>query len=59
MKSEVGKDPQTPPESVLLQHWQVTIPLLTTTATEGQAPGGNAAVRQSTLPEGEVCGMDR
>ncbi|MSX08866.1 MAG: sulfonate ABC transporter substrate-binding protein [Actinobacteria bacterium] len=42
VKSMVGKDPQTPPESVLLQQWQETIPLLTTAATVGQAPGVNA-----------------
>ncbi|MBM7415825.1 ABC-type nitrate/sulfonate/bicarbonate transport system substrate-binding protein [Rhodococcus sp. PvP016] len=42
VKAMVGKDPQTPPESVLLQQWQETIPLLTTANTEGQAPGVNA-----------------
>lgn len=42
VKSMVGKDPQTPPESVLLQQWQETIPLLTTENTEGNAPGVNA-----------------
>jgi NitT/TauT family transport system substrate-binding protein len=42
VKSMVGKDPQTPPESVLLQQWQETIPLLTTANTEGNAPGVNA-----------------
>ncbi|OZF51680.1 ABC transporter substrate-binding protein [Rhodococcus sp. 14-2470-1a] len=40
--SMVGKDPQTPPESVLLQQWQETIPLLTTPNTEGNAPGVNS-----------------
>lgn len=40
--SMVGKDPQTPPESVLLQQWQETIPLLTTDNTEGMAPGVNS-----------------
>ncbi|MBY4229022.1 ABC transporter substrate-binding protein [Rhodococcus fascians] len=40
--SMVGKDPQTPPESVLLQQWQETIPLLTTENTEGMAPGVNS-----------------
>lgn len=38
----VGVDPQTPPENVLLQQWQETIPLLNTPATTGQAPGTNA-----------------
>ena len=38
----VGVDPQTPPEHVLLQQWQETIPLLSTPATTGQAPGTNA-----------------
>ncbi|MGA9872796.1 MAG: ABC transporter substrate-binding protein [Rhodococcus sp. (in: high G+C Gram-positive bacteria)] len=42
VKSMVGKDPQTPPESVLLQQWQETIPLLTTENTEGNAPGVNS-----------------
>ncbi|WP_261775745.1 ABC transporter substrate-binding protein [Rhodococcus sp. BP-241] len=42
VKPIVGKDPQTPPESVLLQHWQETIPLLTTENTEGMAPGMNS-----------------
>jgi NitT/TauT family transport system substrate-binding protein len=37
-----GKDPQMPPREVLLQQWQQTIPLLTTPATAGQAPGFNA-----------------
>lgn len=38
----VGVDPQTPPEHVLLQQWEQTIPLLSTPATSGQAPGTNA-----------------
>ena len=38
----VGVDPQTPPENVLLQQWEQTIPLLSTPATEGKAPGTNA-----------------
>jgi NitT/TauT family transport system substrate-binding protein len=36
-----GKDPQLPPQEVLLQQWQQTIPLLSTPATAGQAPGAN------------------
>ncbi|MGW0158275.1 ABC transporter substrate-binding protein [Mycobacterium sp. NPDC003323] len=38
----VGVDPQTPPENVLLQQWQETIPLLNTEATTGKVPGTNA-----------------
>lgn len=38
----VGVDPQTPPENVLLQQWQETIPLLNTPATAGEVPGTNA-----------------
>lgn len=41
-KAMVGVDPQTPPEHVLLQQWQETIPLLNTPATAGKAPGTNA-----------------
>lgn len=37
-----GKDPQMPPREVLLQQWQQTIPLLSTPATTGQAPGVNS-----------------
>ncbi|MFE2774235.1 ABC transporter substrate-binding protein [Microbacterium resistens] len=37
-----GKDPQMPAEDVLLDQWQETIKLLTTSATEGEAPGVNA-----------------
>ncbi|MEV0687341.1 ABC transporter substrate-binding protein [Nocardia sp. NPDC050378] len=36
-----GKDPQLPPQPVLLQQWQQTIPLLTTPETVGKAPGTN------------------
>lgn len=38
-----GKDPQLPPQEVLRQQWQQTIPLLSTPATSGQAPGTNVA----------------
>ncbi|MGU3500322.1 ABC transporter substrate-binding protein [Mycobacterium sp. C31M] len=41
-KAMVGVDPQTPPEHVLLEQWQATIPLLNTPATTGKAPGTNA-----------------
>lgn len=41
-KAMVGVDPQTPPEQVLLQQWQETIPLLNTPATNGKVPGTNA-----------------
>ncbi len=41
-KAMVGVDPQTPPENVLLQQWQETIPLLNTPATTGEVPGTNA-----------------
>lgn len=37
-----GKDPQMPEKDVLLDQWQETIKLLSTDATEGQAPGTNA-----------------
>lgn len=37
-----GKDPQMPSDEVLLGQWEETIKLLTTDATEGQAPGANA-----------------
>lgn len=37
-----GKDPQLPPQAVLLQQWQQTIPLLSTPETAGAAPGTNA-----------------
>ena len=37
-----GKDPQMPEKDVLLDQWEETIKLLTTEATEGQAPGINA-----------------
>lgn len=37
-----GKDPQMPAKDVLLDQWQETIKLLSTAATEGQAPGANA-----------------
>lgn len=37
-----GKDPQMPEKDVLLDQWQETIKLLSTAATEGQAPGTNA-----------------
>ncbi|GAB3632812.1 ABC transporter substrate-binding protein [Microbacterium shaanxiense] len=37
-----GKDPQMPEKDVLLDQWEETIKLLTTEATEGQAPGVNA-----------------
>lgn len=37
-----GKDPQMPPRGVLLEQWRETIPLLTTPATAGRAPGVNA-----------------
>lgn len=40
-KAMVGVDPQTPPEHVLLQQWEETIPLLDTPATTGMAPGTN------------------
>lgn len=36
-----GKDPQLPPQQVLLQQWQQTIPLLSTSETAGKAPGTN------------------
>ncbi|WP_280195201.1 ABC transporter substrate-binding protein, partial [Nocardia farcinica] len=36
-----GKDPQLPPQSVLLEQWQQTIPLLSTPETAGKAPGTN------------------
>jgi len=38
-----GKDPQMPAKDVLLNQWQETIKLLSTAATEGEAPGTNAA----------------
>lgn len=37
-----GKDPQMPEKDVLLNQWEETIKLLSTDATEGQAPGTNA-----------------
>ncbi|MBF6348211.1 ABC transporter substrate-binding protein [Nocardia flavorosea] len=37
-----GKDPQLPPQEVLLQQWQQTVPLLSTPETEGAAPGTNS-----------------
>ncbi|MEU4311085.1 ABC transporter substrate-binding protein [Nocardia sp. NPDC024068] len=37
-----GKDPQLPPQQVLLQQWQQTIPLLSTPETAGKAPGTNS-----------------
>ncbi|WP_280461539.1 ABC transporter substrate-binding protein [Nocardia carnea] len=37
-----GKDPQLPPQEVLLQQWQQTVPLLATPETEGKAPGTNS-----------------
>lgn len=36
-----GKDPQLPPQPVLLQQWQQTIPLLSTPETADAAPGTN------------------
>ncbi|OYO16836.1 sulfonate ABC transporter substrate-binding protein [Enemella evansiae] len=42
VKSMVGKDPQMPPEPVLLDQWQETTKLLETSATRGKAPGTNA-----------------
>ena len=37
-----GKDPQMPARDVLLEQWRQTIPLLSTPATAGKAPGVNA-----------------
>ena len=37
-----GKDPQMPPREVLLEQWRQTIPLLSTPATAGKAPGVNS-----------------
>ncbi|WP_309065565.1 ABC transporter substrate-binding protein [Microbacterium sp.] len=37
-----GKDPQMPAKDVLLNQWQETVKLLSTPATEGEAPGTNA-----------------
>ncbi len=45
----VGKERQTPPELVLLQQWQETIPLLGSADTEGKATGARAAVRKNIL----------
>lgn len=42
VEAMAGKDPQMPPQEVLLQQWEQTIPLLSTPATDGQAPGTNA-----------------
>jgi NitT/TauT family transport system substrate-binding protein len=36
-----GKDPQMPARDVLLEQWRQTIPLLSTPATAGKAPGVN------------------
>ena len=47
----VGVDPQTPPEHVLLQQWEETIPLLNTPATTGQVPGTNAVEDWTTTIE--------
>jgi NitT/TauT family transport system substrate-binding protein len=43
-----GKDPQMPPQEVLLNQWQQTVPLLTTPATTNQPPGANAKEDWST-----------
>ncbi|MDT0158244.1 ABC transporter substrate-binding protein [Microbacterium sp. ARD32] len=40
--SMTGKDPQMPAKDVLLDQWTETIKLLSTKATEGEAPGVNA-----------------
>jgi NitT/TauT family transport system substrate-binding protein len=42
VQAMAGKDPQMPPTEVLLKQWQETIPLLSTPATAGKAPGSNA-----------------
>lgn len=42
VQAMAGKDPQMPPQEVLLNQWQQTIPLLNTAATTGQPPGANA-----------------
>ncbi len=42
-KSMEGKDPQMPALPVLTQQWTETVKLLNTTATQGKAPGVNAA----------------
>lgn len=42
-KAMDGKDPQMPALAVLTQQWTETVKLLNTTATQGKAPGVNAA----------------
>lgn len=42
VQAMAGKDPQMPPQEVLLHQWQQTIPLLSTPATANQPPGTNA-----------------
>lgn len=42
VQAMAGKDPQMPPQEVLLNQWQQTIPLLSTAATTNQPPGTNA-----------------
>jgi NitT/TauT family transport system substrate-binding protein len=42
VQAMVGKDPQMPPQEVLLSQWQQTIPLLSTPTTANQPPGTNA-----------------
>ncbi|MHC9293432.1 ABC transporter substrate-binding protein [Mycobacterium sp. LTG2003] len=42
VQAMAGKDPQMPPQEVLLNQWQQTIPLLSTEATTNQPPGANA-----------------
>ena len=42
VQAMVGKDPQLPSETVLLEQWEATIELLNTAETKGEAPGTNA-----------------
>ncbi|ULN50128.1 ABC transporter substrate-binding protein [Mycolicibacterium goodii] len=42
VQAMAGKDPQMPPQDVLLHQWQQTIPLLSTPTTTNQPPGTNA-----------------
>lgn len=58
VSSMEGKDPQMPAKEVLLDQWQETIKLLSTSATEGSAPGTNATEDwESTLEVLAAAGL--
>lgn len=58
VEAMAGKDPQMPPTEVLAEQWRQTIPLLTTAATAGKAPGFNAEEDwQSTIDTLNQAGL--